>query len=140
MPEPSPNAYMSTRFVGTPSALAIGRFWVTPRTKSPRRVRVSSSEIRTTTAAAKKMIAMRFHGSTRLGMSSIPPDIQFGFSTCTFCAPNSVRIDWIRMRLIPQVASSVSSGRPYRKRITLRSIAMPTTADAAKATGMAATR
>ena len=29
---------------------------------------------------------------------------------------------------MPQVASSVSSGRPYRKRMTPRSIAMPTSA------------
>ena len=83
---------------------------------------------------------MRFHGNTRLVMSSTPPDIQFGFSTCTFCAPNSVRIDWIRMRLMPHVASSVSSGRPYRNRITVRSISMPVAADAMNAAGSAASR
>src|SRR4030095_14695433 len=92
-PDPSPNAYMSTRLVGTPSALAIGRFCVTPRTNSPSRVRLSSSAMSMTTAAAKTMMAMRFHGSTRFVMSSTPPDIQLGFSTCTFCAPKSVRID-----------------------------------------------
>ena len=42
----------------------------------------------------------------------MPPDIHAGFSTCTFCAPNTVRTAWIRIRLMPQVASSVSSGRP----------------------------
>ena len=42
----------------------------------------------------------------------MPPDIHDGFSTCTFCAPNTVRVAWIRIRLMPQVASSVSSGRP----------------------------
>ena len=41
---------------------------------------------------------------------------------------------------MPQVASSVSSGRPYRKRMTLRSSTMPTSADAANATGTAATQ
>ena len=41
---------------------------------------------------------------------------------------------------MPQVASSVSSGRPYRKRITLRSSAAPISADAMNATGTAASR
>jgi hypothetical protein len=45
-------------------------------------------------------------------MASMPPDIQEGFSTCTFWAPKIVRTDCIRIRLMPQVASSVSSGRP----------------------------
>ena len=58
------------------------------------------------------MMTMRFHGSTRLVMTSTPPAIQDGFSTCTFCAPKIVRTAWIRIRLMPQVASSVSSGRP----------------------------
>ena len=86
------------------------------------------------------MMTIRFHGSTRFEKRWMPPDIQTGFSTCTFCAPNSVRIAWIRMRLMPQVASSVSSGRPYRKRMTLRSSAMPTSAETANATGTAAAR
>ena len=42
----------------------------------------------------------------------MPPDMHDGFSTCTFCAPNTVRTAWISIRLMPQVASSVSSGRP----------------------------
>ena len=41
---------------------------------------------------------------------------------------------------MPQVARRVSSGRPYRKRITLRSRIAPIAAEAAKATGTAATR
>ena len=45
-------------------------------------------------------------------MTSTPPDIHDGFSTCTFCAPNIVRTACISIRLMPQVASSVSSGRP----------------------------
>ena len=91
MPEPSPNASMSTRGVGTPTQLAIVRFWVTPRTNRPRRVRVSISHTSTSTSAAKKIIAIRLYGSTTLVMISTPPDIQPGFSTCTFCAPNRVR-------------------------------------------------
>ena len=103
-------------------------------------MRVSSSQISTTTAAAKPMMTMRLHGSTTFVKSSMPPDIHAGFSTCTFCAPKIVRTAWIRMRLMPHVASSVSSGRPYRKRITVRSSTMPTSADAANATGSAASR
>ena len=42
----------------------------------------------------------------------MPPDMNAGFSTPTFWAPNTVRTAWIRIRPMPQVASSVSSGRP----------------------------
>ena len=41
-----------------------------------------------------------------------PPDIQTGFETSTFCAPNIVRTACIRIRLMPHVASRVSRGRP----------------------------
>ena len=66
----------------------------------------------TRTPAAKRMMKMRFHGSTTFAMTWIPPDMKAGFSTCTFCAPKIVRTAWISTRLMPQVASSVSSGRP----------------------------
>jgi len=88
------------------------RFCVTARTNRPSRVRVSSSHIIASTNAAKQMIAMRLHGRTTPLIASMPPDIQDGFSTCTFCAPKIVRTDCIRIRLMPQVASKVSSGRP----------------------------
>ncbi len=68
------------------------------------------------------------------------PLIQLGFSTPTFCAPNRLRTNCISTRLMPQVASRVSSGRPYKKRITLRSMAAPTRAEVRKATGMAASK
>ncbi len=58
------------------------------------------------------MMASRLYGSTRLLVTAMPPDIHDGFSTSTFCAPNSERTPCIRTRLMPQVASSVSSGRP----------------------------
>ena len=58
------------------------------------------------------MIAIRFHGSTRLGSTSMPPDIHDGLATSTFCGPKIVRAAWIRISDRPQVASSVSSGRP----------------------------
>ena len=80
------------------------------------------------------MMTMRLYGSTRLG-SAMPPDIHDGFETSTFCAPKIWRTNWIRNRLMPQVASSVSSGRPYNQRITLRSSAMPTRPETTNATG-----
>ena len=57
-------------------------------------------------------MAMRFQGSVRLLITAMPPDSRAGFSTGTFCAPNSERTPCISTRLMPQVASSVSSGRP----------------------------
>ena len=66
----------------------------------------------TSTTTAKTMMTMRLHGSTTSVSTSMPPDMNAGFSTCTFCAPKSVRTAWISIRLMPQVASSVSSGRP----------------------------
>ena len=81
-------------------------------------------------------MTMRLYGSVRL-VNSMPPDIQDGLATSTFWAPKIWRTSWIRNRLMPQVASSVSSGRPYSQRITLRSSAMPTSAEARNATGTA---
>ena len=111
-PDPRPKAQVSTRAVGTPTQAAIARFCVTPRTKSPRRVRVRSNAIAPTTTAAKAMMTTRLQGSTTPVRISMPPDMNAGFSTCTFCAPKTVRTPWISTRLMPQVASSVSSGRP----------------------------
>ena len=53
------------------------------------------------------------------------PIIQSGWSTPTSRAPNTERYACCRMRLSPQVASSVSSGRRYRWRISSHSTAMP---------------
>ncbi|EWS57395.1 hypothetical protein Y695_04833 [Hydrogenophaga sp. T4] len=92
--------------------LAMGRFCVTPRTNRPSRVRVISSVTPISTAAAKPMMTMRFQGRLRLPSSVTPPLIQLGFSTPTFCAPNRLRTPCISTSEMPQVASSVSSGRP----------------------------
>jgi hypothetical protein len=102
------------RAVFTPMQAAMGRFCVTPRTKRPRRVRLINSATSSSTATAKAMISRRFQGSVRLPMTTTLPDIQLGFSTPTFCAPNRLRTLCMSTRLRPQVASSVSSGRPYR--------------------------
>ena len=63
------------------------------------------------TTTTKPTTAMRVQGSTSPCAISSPPDSQSGLATETFCAPKIVRTVWMRPRLIPQVASSVSSGR-----------------------------
>ena len=79
----------------------------------PRARRSASADRRAARAPAKR--DDRRSGCTAARgcvITSTPPDIHAGFSTCTFCAPKIVRTAWIRIRLMPQVASSVSSGRP----------------------------
>ncbi|MNU56981.1 hypothetical protein D3C71_460890 [compost metagenome] len=65
------------------------------------------------------------------------PDIHDGLPTSWLVGPKIVRIACCRMSDTPQVASSVSSGRPYRKRITPRSMTKPTKPVTRKATGSA---
>jgi len=80
--------------------------------QKPSRVRVSSSQTPRRTPAEKRRITIRFQGRTRSGSRLTPPDIQLGFETSTFCAPKLSRTVWMMSRLAPQVARSVSSGRP----------------------------
>ena len=67
----------------------------------------------------------------------IEPAIQAGVSTGRLLALNTSRTTCCRIRLTPNVASKVSSGRPYRKRTTPRSISMPTQPDTRNASGIA---
>ena len=106
----------------------------------PSRVRFISTHTRNSTNIAKPTMMMRFQGSSRLGITSMPPDIQPGLATSTFCAPKATRAAWISTSEMPQVASRVSSVRPYSQRITVRSITTPTAAAVKKATGIAAGR
>ena len=100
------------RAVGMPTHAAMRRFWVTPRTNSPKRVLAISSATPASTPTANTMMAMRLKGKVRLLATATPPLSQAGFSTGTFCAPNSERTDCINTRLMPQVANRVSKGRP----------------------------
>ena len=86
------------------------------------------------------MMMMRLYGNDKLPSTCTPPLIHEGFSTPTFCAPKMLRTNCISIRLMPQVANRVSSGRPYKKRMTDRSNAAPISADAMKATGKDANR
>ena len=106
----------------------------------PSRVLFISTQTSSNTNSAKPMMMMRFHGKIRLGISSTPPDIQLGLETSTFCAPKITRAAWISTSDRPQVASRVSSARPYNQRMTVRSMTTPISAAAKKATGMAAGR
>ena len=125
------------RAVLTPMHEAMGRFCVTPRTNRPKRVLPINSAMPTSTAAANTMINTRFQGNCRLGSNCSEPLIHEGFSTPTFCAPNKLRTPCISTRLMPQVASKVSKGRPYKCLSTVRSITAPTKAEVMNATGIA---
>ncbi|MNT68308.1 hypothetical protein D3C72_2065310 [compost metagenome] len=103
-------------------------------------MRFSTAHATATTASANRMMTMRLYGITRPGIHSMPPLIHAGLATSTFCAPNSVRTACISSRLMPKVASSVSSGRPYRWRSTSRSSTKPTAAAARNDAGSAAGR
>ena len=128
------------RAVLTPMHAAMGRFCVTPRTKRPNRVLLISQAMPSSTATAKPMMTSRLYGSDRLFSTCTPPLIHTGFSTPTFWAPKMLRTSCCSIKLMPQVASKVSSGPPYRKRITLRSITAPVSAASKKATGTAASK
>ena len=94
-------------------ARAIGRFCVTPRTNRPSRVRRSGAPDAEQDREGEADDDDAVAGQHQVAASPRRRrDIQLGFSTCTFCAPNSERTACISTRLMPQVASSVSSGRP----------------------------
>ena len=95
MPEPMAKASRSTRGVRTPRPAARCRSWVTARTRSPSRVRVSRAQTPSSTPAEKRRMTMRFQGRTRSGSRVTPPDIQLGFETSTFCAPKATRTVWM---------------------------------------------
>ena len=111
MPEPRPKVSASTQGVRMPMALAMARFWVTARICRPKRVKRSTTSSRTNTAAAKTMIHMRLLVIVRLPKLKAP-DIHDGLPTSRLFGPKMVRTVCCRMSETPQVASSVSSGRP----------------------------
>ena len=68
------------------------------------------------------------------------PLIQAGVPTLRLSAPKIDRTACCSTSDRPQVASNVSSGRPYRNRISSRSIATPTAPDTRNAHGTAMNR
>ena len=60
-----------------------------------------------------------------------------GAETGRLSGPKAVRTACCRISDTPQVASSVSSGRPYRKRMTVRSMPTPIAPATRKAAGTA---
>ena len=67
------------------------------------------------------------------------PDMKDGAPTSRLDGPKIERTACCSTSDRPQVASSVSSGRPYRKRMMPRSMAMPTAPATTKASGRAIT-
>jgi hypothetical protein len=93
--------------------------------RRPASVRNSRKYIALTETVASPMMKIRLYGSCKPTITGIPPESHLGDVTSTFAAPNqSRRPCWI-IRLTPHVRSSVSSGRPYRNRITPRSSTKP---------------
>ncbi len=112
-PEPSPNVQASMRAVGMPQHAAMPRFCVTARTWRPSaRPLQQEPDERPTTSDDEDHhghAAVRQHEPVHQLDAAREP---VGFATVTFCAPKIRRTVWIRIKLMPQVASSVSSGRP----------------------------
>ena len=67
----------------------------------------------------------------------MPPSRNAGASTLTFWAPKMSRASCWSMRLTPQVTSSVSSGRPYSRRMSRSSRIRPIVPATRNATGSA---
>ncbi len=94
-----------------PIAEAMRRFCVTARIRRPKGVarRTSCSAMKTMTV--NKMIHMRPAVISR-PPSAKDPDMKGGAATGRLSAPNTVRTSCWSTSETPQVASSVSSGRP----------------------------
>ena len=71
---------------------------------------------------------------------SMTPVIQRGVSTLRLSGEKILRTACCKISEIPNVANSVSSGRPYRKRITPRSMSIPTAPDTKNAAGTATSK
>ena len=111
MPEPRPNVQHVDRARRTPRQAAIARFCVTARTCRPERGPLQHEPDERAAAMTKPMTPMRFQGSTRPGAARSRRTAR-GVGHRHVLAPKSRRMVWMRSRLMPQVASSVSSGRP----------------------------
>ncbi len=74
------------------------------------------------------MMTMRLYGSTTLARLDAARHERRVLDLRRSARRRCVRTTWISTRLMPQVASSVSSGRPYSQRMTMRSSTMPTSA------------
>ena len=99
-------------------------------------MRLSTNKSAAKTASENTTIQSRF-SVTSIWPTSIEPDIQDGLPTSRLLGPKMVRTACWRIRLTPHVASRVSRGRPYRKRMMPRSMARPTSAATRKASGSA---
>ena len=105
-------------------AEAMRRFCVTARMRSPKGVARSTAWSAAKTARVNTTIHRR-----PLVISSPPrwnePVMKAGAETGRLSGPKAVRTACCSTSDTPQVASRVSSGRPYRNRITVRSMATP---------------
>ena len=103
---------MSMRAVAMPMAEAIGRFCATARILKAELAAPQDRASAPSTIRQKAMIASRFQVTMKPPVTAKPPVIQPGLITSLFGAPKIERTACCSTRLMPQVASSVSSGRP----------------------------
>ena len=99
------------RLVRMPMEAAIARFCVTARISSPKRVKRNRASKPMKMSKVKTMIHSRLY-VTVIRPRSNDPLIHEGLPTSLLVGPKTVRTPCCRISDSPQVASSVSSGRP----------------------------
>ena len=137
IPAPRPKVMASIDPERAPSALAISRFCETALSFRPKNVYLSTHISTRNINRQKIKITTRLIASDNAGSNCHKPVNQEGLLTGTFCGEIKVRTVCCRIRLMPKVASSVSSGRPYRCRMTRNSINTPAQKATANAAGSA---
>ena len=120
MPDPSPKVSMAMRSGLIPMLAAMPGFWVTARTSSPSRVRFMIHRNRQRNSSARTKIATRMVEIETISPKPTEPSSQAGAVRGRACVPKMFLAICCSAIEIPKVASSVSSGRLTRWRITSR--------------------
>ena len=139
MPDPRPKVIMAMRSGLMPMLAAMPGFWVTARTSSPKRVRFMMNRNSARNSSASTKIATRIELMPITSLMVIDPSSQAGAVRGRACVPKMFLASCCGAMDTPNVASSVSSGRCARCRITSRYSTTPASAVTAKASGSATT-
>ncbi|MNY36377.1 hypothetical protein D3C86_1708610 [compost metagenome] len=111
MPQPMAKVRRSVWRVLMPAALAIGRFSVVARTRSPQRDRYSASQTRPATQSVSAITNRPLMGMSSPGAGDQEPISQSGRVGLTSLGPKMERKACCMPSDSPQVASRVSRGR-----------------------------
>ncbi len=114
-------------------------FWVTARTSRPNRVRFMMNRNSPRNSSASTKIATRIALMPMTSFTVIDPSSQAGAVSGRAWVPKMFLASCCNAMDTPKVASSVSSGRLARCRITRRYRTTPASAVTAKARGSATT-